>query len=99
MARYNEYKDSGIPWIGEIPSQWEVCRLKHASKIVLGKMLCNTPPANATEEYSLEKYLKSRNIGQLVLIADEDDVEEMWFNEKEKALYKLHKVDVVNNEG
>lgn len=22
MARYNEYKDSGIPWIGEIPSHW-----------------------------------------------------------------------------
>ncbi len=21
-------KDSGIPWIGEIPSDWEVCQLK-----------------------------------------------------------------------
>lgn len=24
MAEYSEYKDSGIPWIGKIPSHWEV---------------------------------------------------------------------------
>lgn len=24
MAEYSEYKDSGIPWIGEIPSHWDV---------------------------------------------------------------------------
>lgn len=27
MAR--EYKDSGIEWIGQIPKEWEVCRLKN----------------------------------------------------------------------
>ncbi len=29
MKRYAEYKDSGIEWIGKIPSDWEVCKLKH----------------------------------------------------------------------
>lgn len=28
MKRYSEYKDSGVKWIGEIPSHWEVKRLK-----------------------------------------------------------------------
>ena len=28
MERYKEYKDSGVQWIGEIPSHWEVRRLK-----------------------------------------------------------------------
>ncbi len=28
MKRYDSYKDSGVQWIGEIPSHWEVCRLK-----------------------------------------------------------------------
>lgn len=29
MAKtYDTYKDSGIAWIGEIPGEWEVCRLK-----------------------------------------------------------------------
>ena len=27
MERYSEYKDSGVKWLGEIPSQWEVKRL------------------------------------------------------------------------
>ena len=28
MQRYDSYKDSGIQWLGEIPSHWEVVRLK-----------------------------------------------------------------------
>ena len=28
-ARYPEYKDSGVPWLGEIPSHWQVNRLKN----------------------------------------------------------------------
>lgn len=28
MEKYSEYKDSGIQWIGEIPSHWEVKTLK-----------------------------------------------------------------------
>lgn len=27
MERYSEYKDSGVQWLGEIPSHWEVRRL------------------------------------------------------------------------
>lgn len=33
MKRYDEYKDSGVEWIGEVPSHWEVCKLKHIAKI------------------------------------------------------------------
>ena len=29
MKKYNSYKDSGIEWIGEIPSHWEVKRFGH----------------------------------------------------------------------
>lgn len=28
MHKYDSYKDSGIMWIGEIPSTWDICRLK-----------------------------------------------------------------------
>ena len=27
MQRYDTYKDSGVKWLGEIPSHWEVKRL------------------------------------------------------------------------
>lgn len=28
-GRYPEYKDSGVPWLGEIPSHWQISRLKN----------------------------------------------------------------------
>lgn len=37
MNRYERYKDSGIPWLGEVPEHWEVKRLKFlTNKIVDG---------------------------------------------------------------
>lgn len=29
MERYDNYKDSGIEWIGEIPTDWDVKKIKH----------------------------------------------------------------------
>lgn len=28
MKRYDSYKDSGVEWIGKVPSDWQVYRLK-----------------------------------------------------------------------
>jgi type I restriction enzyme S subunit len=36
MKHYDSYKDSGIEWISEIPSHWEVKRLKRMTKIKRG---------------------------------------------------------------
>lgn len=27
MKAYPKYKDSGVPWLGEVPEHWEICRL------------------------------------------------------------------------
>lgn len=90
-------KDSGIDWIGEIPEDWEVGRLKDFSTITLGKMLCSAPPENMQNDYTLEYYLKSRNIGDLRVHVDV--VDKMWFSSTEKEIYKLHDGDIVMNEG
>lgn len=29
MKKYDEYKDSGVAWIGEVPKHWEVIKLKY----------------------------------------------------------------------
>lgn len=88
---------SGIDWIGDVPEHWKICRIKHKADVVLGKMLLNELPKEQRNIYSKEKYLKSRNIGWLNLLLDE--VDEMWFNEVEKSLYKLNDGDVLVNEG
>ena len=35
--RYERYKDSGVEWIGEIPEEWEVTKLKRCFKVLNGK--------------------------------------------------------------
>jgi type I restriction enzyme S subunit len=36
LAPYPEYKDSGLPWLGEIPVNWGVRRLKSLSPVKRG---------------------------------------------------------------
>jgi type I restriction enzyme S subunit len=37
MRRYDSYKDSGVEWIGEIPSHWKKGKLKHYFNLSSGK--------------------------------------------------------------
>ena len=39
MEIYDKYKDSGVEWIGEIPSHWEIKKVNHFGEVTLGKML------------------------------------------------------------
>lgn len=48
MERYNEYKDSGVQWLGEIPSHWEVGKVKYYYKMTTGF----TPPTGKADYYS-----------------------------------------------
>jgi hypothetical protein len=32
MKKYDNYKDSGIEWIGEIPEHWDESKIKYLSK-------------------------------------------------------------------
>lgn len=36
MKPYKEYKDSGIPWIGKIPTDWELKKIKYNFAVVNG---------------------------------------------------------------
>lgn len=37
MRKYPEYKDSGVEWIGEIPTQWQLKRLKYCDSVIMGQ--------------------------------------------------------------
>lgn len=86
-------KDSGVEWLGKIPTHWEVKNLKYISKVVLGKMLCN----EKQEGYSHCYYLKSKNLQWLNV--DISQVEKMWFSEYEKSIYRVKKDDLLVSEG
>jgi len=37
INKYSSYKDSGIEWIGEIPSHWEVKKIKYSMSLIMGQ--------------------------------------------------------------
>jgi len=87
-------KNSGIEWIGGIPTHWEIIPLKRDFSVQLGKMLQNEQKlASDTQEY----YLKSANV-QWNGVSLEPEVK-MWFSEVEKSKYLLKKDDLLISEG
>ena len=41
MKQYPKYKDSGIQWIGRIPSSWKITKTKYIAKLYTGNSLDN----------------------------------------------------------
>lgn len=39
MKRYPAYKDSGVDWLGDIPKNWEVKKLKFVARLTYGEPL------------------------------------------------------------
>ena len=93
MNRYESYKDSGVEWIGQIPSHWDVKPLKSFSEVELGKMLTTDDKGGMT----LKPYLRSFNIQSDYL--DLSDVSEMWFTDSELNRLRLKRGDVLLTEG
>ena len=60
MKQYDSYKDSGVEWIGKIPSHWEVGRLKFAGSFDNG---LTYSPNDITDESGI-LVLRSSNIQQ-----------------------------------
>jgi type I restriction enzyme S subunit len=46
LRPYTEYKDSGVPWLGEVPAHWEVKRLKCVATLNPSKSEANIALAN-----------------------------------------------------
>ena len=59
MKKYDEYKDSGVAWIGEVPKHWEVIKLKYKYHFQTGA----TPNTGKMENFEGE--LKWANISDL----------------------------------
>jgi len=93
MKPYPSYKDSGVEWIGDIPSPWDVLPVKTFGQVTLGKMLTSEDKGG----YHLRPYLRSQNIQ--IESVDISDVKEMWFSDNELEKLRLKKGDLLFNEG
>ncbi len=91
MEKYSSYKDSGVKWLGEIPSHWEVVSIKKISNIILGKMLENAPDDQGFP-YLCAKDVHFEGVSY-------DDLKKMLFSENEKKKYIVKKGDLLVVEG
>lgn len=92
MKRYETYKDSGVQWVGEIPSHWDSNKLKFFADISTG-----TTPSTANEEYwneATENWYTPAdfNEGDIHLNGSSRKVSAMAF---EKSACKVFKKNVV----
>lgn len=69
MNRYEKYKDSGIPWIGQIPEHWEVRRLKNIGSAQNG---LTYSPIDVCDENQGVLVLRSSNIQDGKLAFDDN---------------------------
>ncbi|WP_425529574.1 restriction endonuclease subunit S [Wohlfahrtiimonas chitiniclastica] len=58
---YPEYKDSGVEWLGEIPSHWELKKLKYLCNIKTG----DKDTVNAVEDGRYPFYVRSPHIERI----------------------------------
>ncbi len=62
MERYSEYKDSGIQWIGEIPSHWSLRRIKYIfSELKERSEKGLEPPLSLSKEGGIIPYNEKKN--------------------------------------
>lgn len=91
---YTEMKDSGIEWVGMIPSHWTITTVRTSYIVTLGKMLKSDKTYDGD---TLENYLCAANIKWGGV--DTTVQKRMWFSSEEKAQYLLKRGDTLIMEG
>lgn len=65
MEKYNEYKDSGIEWLGLLPSNWEFIRIDWCSEIVRGNTALKKDELLPEGEYVALQYGKTYKVDEV----------------------------------
>lgn len=94
LAPYPAYKDSGVPWLAEVPGHWEMTAVKRHFSIVLGKMLQTRPLG----PHDLEvPYLKAQHVQWHAVRTS--DLTRMWASPAEVERLSVRAGDLLVCEG
>lgn len=87
-------RDSGIDWLGQIPSHWEVLPLKRVSTLILGKMFDNSGGESSSQIYP---YVCAKDVHFDGV--DLSELKEMYFSDTEIKRYCVQNGDLLVVEG
>ena len=74
MNRYERYKDSGIPWLGEVPEHWEVKRLRFTVNLNPVKSELNIPEDTLVSFIPMEAVNFDKNL----TLTEERNLDEVY---------------------
>lgn len=94
LPKYGDYKNSGVDWLGDVPTHWTIGPLKRRFEVCLGKML---QPDSSAETDLLKPYLRAANIQWRGV--DITDIKSMWFSPKDIEQLRLKVNDLLVSEG
>ena len=87
MKKYDNYKNSGIEWIGDVPEHWDITKIKYAFNTQKGKTPKNLIDSEneGTNVYLSMDYLRGEpkqtfyvSSDESVIITDEDETLLLW---------------------
>ncbi|HFU3861969.1 TPA: hypothetical protein ACGO0C_002233, partial [Streptococcus suis] len=64
MNRYESYKDVDLPWLKEVPSHWEVSKIKRISYYDTGNSIKDSEKDNYTIKNQTRKYISTSDINK-----------------------------------
>lgn len=71
MAKtYDIYKDSGIAWIGNIPSEWKTCRIKDTSLLYTGNSIKDEEKDSFQDMNEARPYIATKDIDATYMSAN-----------------------------
>ena len=94
LKPYQDYKTSGVQWLGKVPAHWEVAPVKQKYAIRLGKML---QPARRASDDCRISYLKAKHVQWFEVRTN--DIDTMWATPDEVDRYGIVAGDLLVCEG
>lgn len=91
MKKYDNYKDSGIEWIGEIPEHWEINRLKHIVETV---KTGSTPPSEEIQYFEPKEinWFGPGDFDNLILDNSKRKISQLAINKNKCKLFPPHSI-------
>ena len=92
LKPYPAYKDTGVPWLGDVPEHWSCLAVKRNYDIQLGKMLQGTA---STEEDIQVPYLKAAHVQWFFVRSV--NLPKMWATPYELEKYAVRDGDLLGS--
>ena len=104
MERYDSYKDSGVEWIGEIPSHWDKKRFSYSFNVQKGKIPKELTGVRSNESlpYLSMSVLRGEEPKEFsnedgLVVVNENDIGLLWDGSNSGEIVKINQTGILSS--